>query len=158
MSLFFKKKNQIFSLVENGIVKTLKSLNDGVFSEEMLGKGFAIQQSDGKVYCPIEGTIISVFPTNHAYGIQNKNGLSLLIHIGIDTVNLKGKGFQSFVNIGDNIKQGDLLAKVDLNLLKENQVVSDVICVVTTDSKVQPKAINIDEGKKVNKNDLVFEF
>lgn len=156
--LFFKKKNQIFSPIENGILKALKSLNDSVFSEGMLGKGFVIQQSDGKVYSPIQGTIISVFPTNHAYGIQNKNSLILLIHIGIDTVNLNGKGFKSFVNIGNNIKQGDLIAKVDLNLLKENQVISDVICLVTTDSKIQPESINIDEGKKVNKNELLFEF
>ena len=158
MGLFLKRKNQIFSPVENGIVKTLNSLNDGVFSEGMLGKGFVVQQNDGNIYSPIKGTIISVFPTKHAYGIQNKNGLIVLVHIGIDTVSLNGEGFKSFVNIGDNVNQGDLIASVDLDSLKKHQIISDVICIITSDSKIQPQELNIKINKKVNKNDLILDI
>ena len=127
----------------NGKVKSLESLNDGVFSAKLLGVGFAIEQTDGNVYSPIDGKLVTVFPTKHAYGIETNDGLSILVHIGIDTVSLNGEGFESFVEQGQKVKKGDLLAKVDLNILKEHNLNSDVICVVTTDSKIQPKNIRI---------------
>lgn len=158
--MFFKKKKDvIFSPVNNGELKSLSDLGDGVFSEKMLGDGFAVVQSDGKVYAPISGELVTVFETKHAYGIKTKNGLNVLVHIGIDTVNLGGDGFISHVKQGDKVSHGDLLATVDLELLKSKNVISDVIVVVTSDSEIQP----IDSSFKTNgivstTDEIITEF
>lgn len=127
----------------NGQILSLSSINDGVFSEKMLGNGFASELVDGNVYSPVDGKIIAIFPTKHAYGIETTDGVNILIHIGIDTVSLDGKGFESMVKEGQIVKKGQLIAKVDLNVLKENNLKTDVICIVTKDSKVQPGSIII---------------
>lgn len=157
MALFWNKKEKINSPA-NGLIKDLSTLKDGVFSEKMLGVGFVVEQTDGKVYAPIGGTLETVFPTKHAYGIKTKDGLSILIHIGIDTVNLNGEGFKSFVEQGQKVKQGDLLAEVDLNLLKNKKVVTDVICVVTTDSKVQVDEQKIKTSGQTTINEVVIDL
>ena len=135
-----------------GKIIPLKEVNDGVFSEGMLGSGFAVQSKDGKVYAPIDGEVIVIFPTKHAYGIKREDGLSILIHIGIDTVSLEGQGFESFVEVGQKVKQGDLIAKFDKEFLKEKGLKSDVICVITSDSEIQLGSGNVirtwDEAEK----------
>lgn len=140
MWLFSRKKNKIkIYSPTNGELKSLASLNDGVFSEKVLGNGFvATQTEDGKVYAPISGTLLTVFPTGHAYGIESKEGLNVLVHIGIDTVGLNGNGFTSHVQQGQFVNQGELLATVDLNVIKNANLISDVVVVVTSDSKIKP--------------------
>lgn len=78
----------------NGKVITLESVDDGMFSEKILGDGMAVVPSDGNFIAPVSGTVESAFPTGHAYGIKTDSGLEVLIHIGLDTVNLNGKGFR----------------------------------------------------------------
>ncbi|WP_396126146.1 PTS glucose transporter subunit IIA [Anaerobacillus sp. CMMVII] len=85
----------------------------------MMGDGFAIVPSDGKVFAPVAGEIVNLFPTKHAIGIKSTGGLEVLIHFGIDTVNLKGEGFKTHVQQGDRITQGQLLLEVDLSFVKE---------------------------------------
>lgn len=147
----------VHSPIENGKIKSLASLKDGVFSDKILGDGFVVAQSDGKVYAPISGEIVAVFPTKHAYGIKAKNGLNVLVHIGIDTVKLNGKGFKSTIKQGAFVKQGDLLATVDLEMLKNKDIKSDVIVVVTSDSAVQPQPIMIKNSKKVSTKDIIID-
>ena len=84
----------------------------------MLGDGVAIIPTDNKVYAPIDGVIIQVYDTLHAYGIQSDDGLDILIHIGINTVELKSQGFTSLVNEGDRVKAGDAIAIADLDFIK----------------------------------------
>ncbi|QIW61870.1 PTS transporter subunit IIABC [Mycoplasmopsis gallinacea] len=115
----------------------IEEVNDGVFSAKMMGDGFAIAfEADkvGNVHSPVEGVVDLVFDTKHAYGITTKEGVKMLIHIGIDTVTLNGEGFEALVKAGDSIKAGDLIAKVDLSLLKEKNIQSDVIAVVLSES------------------------
>ncbi|MCP4355379.1 MAG: PTS glucose transporter subunit IIA [Proteobacteria bacterium] len=135
-SRFAKSKDSgaINSPVE-GKAKTLKSLKDGVFSEKMMGDGVVIAPSEGKFYAPISGTLTTVFPTGHAYGITDKNGVSVLVHIGLDTVNLKGEGFTPAVKQGQKVKQGDLLVEVDLDFVAKNAPTTDTIMVVTPETK-----------------------
>ncbi len=77
----------------NGTVIPLSEVPDAVFSSEMLGKGFGVEPSEGKAYAPVDGEVTTVFDTKHAIGLMSKHGVELLIHIGMDTVKLNGKGF-----------------------------------------------------------------
>lgn len=112
-----------------GNVLELSLVNDGVFSEGMLGKGGAIEPQIGKVYAPFDGKIDMVFDTKHAIGLSSKDGLELLIHIGIDTVQLNGKHYDIKVKTGDIIKTGDLLAEFDIEKIREEgyQVTTPII-------------------------------
>lgn len=101
-----------------GTVLPLSQVEDKVFSEGLMGEGFAIDLKDGRVVAPFSGEIIMTFPTKHAYGIKRSDGLEVLIHLGMDTVELNGEGFDSLVEIGDIVKQGQVIAKVDLEFVK----------------------------------------
>lgn len=116
--MFFKKKKEKFKLPVTGKIIPLEKVNDPVFSKKSLGDGFAIEIEGGKIYAPFSGVISLVYPTHHAYGIKNKKGTEILIHIGMDTVNLNGEGLEAFVKEGDKINQGDLIASIDIDSLK----------------------------------------
>ena len=117
--------------IANGVAHTLEEVSDPVFQEKMMGDGYFIDPSDGHIYSPVDGTITTVFPTKHAIGITTTNGLDVLIHMGIDTVNLDGKPFDVKVTQGQKVKQGDLLARVDLEQIKEAKKETSMIVVLT---------------------------
>ncbi|OAS86668.1 MULTISPECIES: glucose-specific PTS transporter subunit IIBC [Metabacillus] len=103
-----------------GEIKEITEVPDQVFSGKMMGDGFAILPTNGTVVSPVNGKILNVFPTKHAIGIQSDGGKEILIHFGIDTVNLKGEGFETFVQEGDIVEQGQKLLEVDLEYVKQN--------------------------------------
>lgn len=109
----------------------LTSVNDQVFSSEMMGKGTAIIPSEGKLYAPVDGTITVAYETKHAYGIQSTEGAELLLHIGIDTVNLKGEGFTSHVKQGQVVHKGDLLGEFDIEAIKQAGYDTTIMVIVT---------------------------
>ncbi|MDO7021555.1 PTS system trehalose-specific EIIBC component, partial [Brachyspira innocens] len=113
----------------SGKVYKLSSIADEAFSSGAMGEGFAVELYDGKVTSPCDGEITAAFPTKHAYGIETKDGKEILIHIGMDTVELKGEGFEAFVKAGDKVKKGDIIAKVDLEYVKNHgkSLVSPVV-------------------------------
>ena len=118
----------------NGTVIPLSEVPDAVFSSEMLGKGFGVEPSEGKAYAPVDGEVTTVFDTKHAIGLMSKYGVELLIHIGMDTVKLNGKGFDVKVKTGDQVKAGDLLAEFDMDLIKgEGYPVTTAVVVTNTD-------------------------
>lgn len=100
-----------------GELLTLKEIPDPVFSEGMMGQGFAIKPTEGKLYAPIDGTILTVFPSKHAIVIQTKKGHEVLMHFGLDTILLKGEGFTTHVEEGQEVKAGDLLLTVDIDAI-----------------------------------------
>lgn len=102
----------------SGEVKELSEVEDEAFASGALGQGVAILPSEGKLYAPVDGTITTFFPTGHAVGIMGDNGVEILIHVGMDTVKLKGEGFQPKVTQGVKVKKGDLLLEVDLEKVK----------------------------------------
>lgn len=102
-----------------GKVVRMEEVPDPAFAEKMMGEGCAIVLADGKIVAPIDGEINVAFATGHAYGLIDKDGVEILIHIGIDTVEMEGEGFTTYVKIGDKVKKGDLLAEVDLDKMKE---------------------------------------
>lgn len=118
----------------NGTVIPLSEVPDAVFSSEMLGKGFGVEPSEGKAYAPVDSEVTTVFDTKHAIGLMSKHGVELLIHIGMDTVKLNGKGFDVKVKTGDQVKAGDLLAEFDMDLIKgEGYPVTTAVVVTNTD-------------------------
>lgn len=112
-------KNESILSPAKGKVIDLAQVDDATFSSGALGKGFAVIPEDGMYYAPFDGEVSMIFPTKHAIGLTSNNGVEILIHIGLDTVELNGQYFESFVEQGQKIKKGDLLMKVDLNKVKE---------------------------------------
>lgn len=103
-----------------GNVLPLEKAEDKAFSDGILGKGVVIEPKEGVIKAPFDGTVLSLFPTKHALGIVSDKGLEILIHIGFDTVQLEGKGFETFVNQGDSFKKGDTLLTFDMDLIKKS--------------------------------------
>ena len=111
----------------------LNQVEDDAFSQEVLGKGIAIIPSEGKVYAPFDGTVITLFPTKHAIGIVSDNGCEVLIHIGMNTVQLNGKYFTSHVQQGDKVKKGQLLVEFDIDhILQEGYNLETPVIITNT--------------------------
>ncbi|MDO4520156.1 MAG: PTS system trehalose-specific EIIBC component [Erysipelotrichaceae bacterium] len=110
--------NEAFAAPVKGRVMPVTEVEDQVFASKAMGDGIAIDPAEGKIYAPFSGEITVVFPTGHAYGLKAANGKEVLIHIGMDTVELNGKGFTPHVKQGDIVKQGDLLSDVDLDYIR----------------------------------------
>ena len=106
----------------SGRVIPIEQVPDEAFAGKLLGDGLAIQPENGKIYAPVDGEVATVAETLHAYGIRRKDGLEILIHVGLDSVRLQGRGFTSHVKPGDSVKAGDLIAEVDLSLLAKEKV------------------------------------
>jgi glucose PTS system EIICBA or EIICB component len=114
------KGDDIFVAPLKGKVVAITEVPDQVFAEKMMGDGFAIVPTEGMVVSPVDGKIVNLFPTKHAIGILSDNGREILIHVGIDTVNLKGEGFETLVSENARVVKGQPLLKVDLDYIKEH--------------------------------------
>lgn len=112
----FEKNAKTISLkaVEDGRTIPMDEVNDQTFAQELLGPGIAIVPSNGTIVSPINGTIATVMDTKHAVCIQGEDGLELIVHAGLDTVELNGKYYQTYKEIGDQVKAGDVLLEFDL--------------------------------------------
>jgi glucose-specific phosphotransferase system IIA component len=117
--MFFKKKYYICSPID-GEVLPINEAPDPVFSEKTMGDGFCIAPANGYVYSPVDGIIGAVFKTKHAVGIQADNGLEVILHFGLDTVELNGEGFEIHVDNGDRVKVGDKIMTVNLDFVRNN--------------------------------------
>ncbi|ROR26375.1 PTS system IIA component (Glc family) /PTS system IIB component (Glc family) /PTS system IIC component (Glc family) [Mobilisporobacter senegalensis] len=127
-------KEVIHAPIEGRIV-TLEDVNDGVFSAGMLGKGIAIEPMKGRAVSPVDGTVSTVFETKHAIVITSDSGAEILIHVGMDTVQLNGKHYTTHVKDGDKVKVGDLLVEFDMDKIKEKgyRLITPII-ITNTDS------------------------
>ncbi len=118
----------------SGNVIALTDVKDEVFSSEAMGKGIAIEPSEGKVVAPFDGQIVSMLDSHHAVGIEGNNQVEVLIHVGMDTVKLNGKHFTAHVAEGDIVKKGDLLISFDIDAIKaEGYPVTTPVVVTNTD-------------------------
>lgn len=127
-----------------------------VFSSLTMGNGIAINPVKGEVKAPVDGVITTFFPTGHAIGIQGDNGAEILIHVGMDTVSLKGEGFEPLVREGDRVKKGQLLLKFDMDVIKAHNlsVVTPVVVTNTDDLK----AVNPISSGSVTEKDAIIRF
>ena len=135
-----------------GKVKDLSEVEDEVFSSGMLGNGIAIEPTNGQVNSPVDGIVTTVFPTKHAIGVTSDDGVEILIHIGMDTVELNGEGFESFVKQNERVKKGDLLIRVNLDKIKAAGL-SMITPIVVTNSNSY-NAISIDAKNTVDKGQV----
>lgn len=117
---FFKKGEEIFAPMSGECV-SIERVPDETFSKRMVGDGVAIIPSEGRVVAPLNCTVIQLFETKHAYILKAECGFEILIHVGIDTVNLKGEGFESYVSVSQKLSKGDMIANVDLDRISINE-------------------------------------
>lgn len=120
-----------------GEVKSITETPDDAFAGKMMGDGVVIIPSNGEVIAPMDAEVCFVFPSKHAVGLKTNKGIELLIHIGIDTVKLEGKGFETFVNSGDKVKKGDKLISFDIDFIKENapSIATPYVCTALSDNQ-----------------------
>ncbi|MQS88504.1 PTS sugar transporter subunit IIA [Companilactobacillus mishanensis] len=151
----FSKKHKSDELVApvNGKLIPLEKVDDQVFSQKMMGDGFAVEPSDGNIVSPVSGKVESVFPTKHALMISTKNGLEIMLHLGLDTVELNGKPFEITVNEGDSIESGQSLGNMDLDEIVNSGKKTTVIAIVSNMDSVS-KMSPVDT-KTVNSGDKV---
>ena len=126
----FKKKLDIFAPI-SGKLKSLELVNDPVFSQKLIGDGFAIVPDDSEVFSPISGTITNIFPTKHAIGLKDEKGLEILLHFGIDTVELRGEPFKLFVSENEKVTTHTKIAEINLNKLYQEKKESDLLVIFT---------------------------
>jgi len=134
----------------DGKIIAITQVPDQVFSQKIVGDGFAIEPSNGEIVSPVDGVVTSVLESKHAVGITADSGLEMIVHFGIDTVHLKGEGFTLFVNQGDRIKAGQSLFKADLKVIKD-KVPSMITPIVFTN--LAGKLIVVEEGKTVKRGE-----
>lgn len=147
-------KGEILSPIQ-GKLYSLSDAKDEAFASETLGKGALIQPSNGKVYAPFDGTIVTLFPTKHAIGIVSDDGIEMLIHFGIDTVNLNGQHFTAFIEQGMKVKQGDLLLEADIEKIKAAGYETQVPVIITNSFNYQN--IELSSKEDVSYQDVILK-
>ena len=122
------KSNEVYAPVEGEVIP-LDEVDDAVFSEKILGDGVAVEPDKGEIYSPVKGTVSVVFPTKHVVGITTEEGANIILHIGIDTVELKGKGFDVKVEQGDKVEAG----KINLPFIRKHHPATVMVILEKTD-------------------------
>lgn len=162
MGIFNRIRNEKLSLYsDSDVVSPVKGtlippnyINDPVFKEEMMGQTIGIIPSDNTFVCPVNGIVEVTFPTGHAYGIKSNDGKSYLVHVGIDTVSLEGKGFKSYIKKGEYVKAGQKAVIVDFDILKEANLDLTTMLIITDNLNEPIKFIEygeVEKGQKINK-------
>ncbi|GMA08677.1 PTS glucose transporter subunit IIA [Tetragenococcus halophilus subsp. flandriensis] len=135
--IFKKNKNVDLYAPVSGELIALESVSDQVFSSKMMGEGVAFEITEDFIYAPCDGTISLLPETLHAFGLTAKNDAEILIHIGLDSVNLNGEGFTKLVSQGDQVKKGTAIIQVDRQLLQEKNIVTTTPMVITNSDAYQ---------------------
>lgn len=138
-----KKKTDIITSPVNGTVITMDQVKDEVFANKLLGDGFAVEPQDGEIYAPIEGEVFSIFPTKHAISLKSKNGLEVLVHMGIDTVELNGEGFTIHVKEHDQVNASTNMATMDLDAI---QAKGKQVPIIVAFTNLKDKEVHVDTG------------
>lgn len=149
-------KTQDLFAVANGRLVPITEVSDDVFSEKMMGDGYAVLPTSGEIFSPVAGTISNVFPTKHAVGITTVSGIEVLLHMGLDTVDLGGKPFELFIQAGQPVGRGQLIAKVDLDAVLKAGKKTDIIIALTNMDKV--KNVDLSEVRDVQANEVIGEL
>ena len=128
--MFFRRKEEKFVSPMEGTLIRLEDVPDAVFSEKMMGDGFAVELTGGCITAPVSGVLESAFPTGHAFGIRTREGMEVLLHIGLDTVQLKGKGFEVQVRQGGENNPGSTPGESRFELYKKHRKICHISCYI----------------------------
>ncbi|MDF7637995.1 PTS glucose transporter subunit IIA [Lactobacillus sp. ESL0791] len=131
-----KKTEDIYTPVTGKIIP-ITEVKDAVFSEKMMGDGFAVEPEEIAIYAPVAGEISTVFPTKHALGITTAAGLEVLVHMGLDTVELKGASFENLVEVGQRVDQNTKISTMDVVAIREAGYDPTVVIVYTNMDKIK---------------------
>ena len=148
-----KKPTQLVAPLSGKIVP-IEEVPDEAFAQKMVGDGVAVDPTSEFVLAPCDGTIGKIFGTNHAFSMMSKDGLEIFVHYGVDTVDLEGKGFDRFVEQGDEVKAGDKVLKADLAYLKENA--KSVITSVIISNMDELKSFTVADAKEAVAGETVI--
>lgn len=151
---FLKRKAREVKAPADGEIVALESVNDEVFSQKLVGDGVAIVPVSNVFTAPIDGTITKIFSTNHAYSVKSPKDMEVMVHIGLDTVDLNGEGFERLANEGDEVKAGDVIIRVDLDYIREHakDIITPIIISDESDVKSIEKKLKI-----VKSGDIIME-
>lgn len=141
MFKFFTKKEEKILSPADGEIISLEDVPDPVFSEKMLGEGFAVIPENGVIYAPVSGTLTDVTDTLHAYCITTRDGLDVLVHVGINTVTLKGEGFSAEVKSGGEVKAGDVLCRLNLKFIKDRGCTAHTPVIITNPEVIKSMTV-----------------
>ena len=143
----FKGVTEDVYSVADGQVVNIEDVKDPVFSQKMMGDGFAVEPDNGNIVSPVAGKVASIFPTKHAIGLETDNGLEVLVHIGLDTVSLEGKPFEVKVTEGQTVAAGDLLVEADLAAIREAGRETTTVVVFTNPDAI--KSVKVEHTGKL---------
>lgn len=146
----FKGVTEDVHSVADGQVINIEDVKDPVFSQKMMGDGFAVKPENGKIVSPVSGKVASIFPTKHALGLVTDNGLEVLVHIGLDTVSLEGKPFDVKVTEGQTVAAGDLLVEANLDAIREAGRETSTVVVFTNTDAI--KSVKVEHTGKLAAN------
>ena len=147
--MFFRKKVnelEIFKCAQGDIVP-IENVPDSVFADKLLGDGIAINPSNGEIISPIDGQVVMIQDSLHAIGIQSDDGIEILIHVGLDTVELKGEGFVKKVNINDRVNQGQPIVYFDKEMIEEKGYNTITMMIVINDERIS----KLEKGNQLDK-------
>lgn len=134
-----KKDENIYAPVKGKCID-ITEVDDAGFSSKVMGDGIAIIPEEDVIYAPADGTLSMMFATGHAFGIVADNGAEILVHIGIDTVNLNGDGFRTMKKAGEHVRKGEAIVKIDLAKMKESYDMSTMV-IITNEKKFKKLAL-----------------
>lgn len=159
-NIFKKKEDRIERIYSpfKGSLVTLEDVPDVVFAQKMMGDGVAIIPSEGKLYSPVDGEIVSIFDAKHALMINSNDGTNILIHIGLETMSLEGKPFDVKVKVGDKVKAKDLVMEIDLDLITSSDlnIITPVVIIDDVDAVKKIVKDRIKPGN-VDTNSVIME-
>lgn len=148
LNVFKKKRTAVYQPVK-GTVIPLNKVEDEVFSTGMMGPGFAVIPSEGKVYSPVKGKVSSIFPTKHVITFVSENNVNLLLHIGLDTVELNGEGFDLQIEEGQKLEANELVAMVDLDAIQNKGKATDIMVIFPESSPELTGTFDFSNTKRI---------
>lgn len=153
----FKKKKADYNIYApvDGKSIALDSVEDQVFASKMLGDGIAFQLDGNKVCSPCNGTITTIADTKHAFGIKMENGMEVLVHVGLNTVNLKGEGFTALKKVNDKVNPGDTILELDLDFMKEQQINLTTPVIIANDNGCEFKIAQLGQNVKAGEDEVI---
>jgi glucose-specific phosphotransferase system IIA component len=148
-----EKTTELYSIVKKGELCKIEEVPDETFSSKMLGDGVAFKYDTDVILSPCDATVVMFYPTKHAIGLETKDDIEILIHIGINTVNLGGDGFEALTQVKDKVRRGQPLLKINREIMEANNINLITSLIITSNNSFKKENI-----KEINENSIILKF